>query len=52
VHQETAVIEVEDNGQGIMDEYQSRNFEMYFRANEHSKAMAWALHRQESGRKA
>src|SRR5258706_749418 len=44
VKAETATIEVEDNGQGIMDEYQSRIFEMYFRANEHSKGNGLGLY--------
>ncbi len=44
VSAETATIEVEDNGQGIMNEYQSRIFEMYFRANEHSKGNGLGLY--------
>lgn len=44
VHEDAATIEVEDNGQGIMDEYQSRIFEMYFRANEHSKGNGLGLY--------
>ncbi|HLZ16465.1 MAG TPA: tetratricopeptide repeat protein [Cyclobacteriaceae bacterium] len=39
-----AVIEVQDNGQGIQDQYQSRIFEMYFRANEHSKGNGLGLY--------
>jgi signal transduction histidine kinase len=41
---EMASIEVEDNGQGIMDEYKARIFEMYFRANEHSKGNGLGLY--------
>jgi len=44
VNSETATIEVEDNGQGIMDEYKSRIFEMYFRANENSKGNGLGLY--------
>jgi signal transduction histidine kinase len=44
VHQENAVIEVEDNGQGVKDEYKPRIFEMYFRANEHSKGNGLGLY--------
>ncbi len=44
VHEEAAVIEVEDNGQGIMEEYKPRIFEMYFRANEHSKGNGLGLY--------
>jgi signal transduction histidine kinase len=44
VHEDAATIEVEDNGQGIMDEYKSRIFEMYFRANEHSKGNGLGLY--------
>ncbi len=41
---EVAIIEIEDNGQGIMDEYKSRIFEMYFRANERSKGNGLGLY--------
>jgi signal transduction histidine kinase len=44
VYEEVAVIEVEDNGQGIMDDYKPRIFEMYFRANEHSKGNGLGLY--------
>ncbi len=44
VYQEVAIIEMEDNGQGIMDEYKSRIFEMYFRANERSKGNGLGLY--------
>jgi signal transduction histidine kinase len=44
VNAETVVIEVKDNGQGIMDEYKTRIFEMYFRANEHSKGNGLGLY--------
>jgi signal transduction histidine kinase len=37
-------LEVEDNGQGIPEEYQSRIFEMYFRANERSKGNGLGLY--------
>ncbi|GHN00928.1 hypothetical protein WSM22_24170 [Cytophagales bacterium WSM2-2] len=39
-----ALIEIEDNGQGIHEEYKSRIFEMYFRANEHSKGNGLGLY--------
>ncbi len=39
-----AVIEVIDNGEGILEEYQSRIFEMYFRANERSKGNGLGLY--------
>lgn len=35
---------VEDNGQGILQEYQPRIFEMYFRANERSKGNGLGLY--------
>ncbi len=35
---------VEDNGQGIQEEYQPRIFEMYFRANERSKGNGLGLY--------
>lgn len=35
---------VDDNGQGIQEEYQSRIFEMYFRANERSKGNGLGLY--------
>jgi signal transduction histidine kinase len=38
------VIMVEDNGQGIAEEYQPRIFEMYFRANQHSKGNGLGLY--------
>jgi signal transduction histidine kinase len=44
VHEDAATIDVEDNGQGIMEEYKSRIFEMYFRANEHSKGNGLGLY--------
>ena len=44
VSDKIAVIEVEDNGQGIMEEYKPRIFEMYFRANEHSKGNGLGLY--------
>jgi len=44
VSKDLAVIEVLDNGQGIMEEYKSRIFEMYFRANEHSKGNGLGLY--------
>lgn len=39
-----AIIEVQDNGEGILDEYQPRVFEMYFRANERSKGNGLGLY--------
>ncbi|MBI3218364.1 MAG: tetratricopeptide repeat-containing sensor histidine kinase [Bacteroidetes bacterium] len=39
-----AIIEVQDNGEGILEEYQSRIFEMYFRANERSKGNGLGLY--------
>jgi len=44
VNRNMAVIEVEDNGQGIREEYTPRIFEMYFRANEHSKGNGLGLY--------
>ncbi len=44
VSKDQAVIEVDDNGQGIREEYLSRIFEMYFRANEHSKGNGLGLY--------
>jgi len=44
VNSDHAVIEIEDNGQGIQEEYKSRIFEMYFRANEHSKGNGLGLY--------
>ncbi len=44
VNKENAAIEVQDNGQGIMEEYKPRIFEMYFRANEHSKGNGLGLY--------
>ncbi len=37
-------IEVQDNGQGIGEEYQSRIFEMYYRANQNSKGNGLGLY--------
>ena len=39
-----AILEVEDNGQGILEEYKPRIFEMYFRANENSKGNGLGLY--------
>ncbi|MFN7494695.1 MAG: tetratricopeptide repeat protein [Cyclobacteriaceae bacterium] len=39
-----AIIEVQDNGEGILEEYQPRIFEMYFRANERSKGNGLGLY--------
>lgn len=39
-----AVIVVQDNGEGILEEYQPRIFEMYFRANERSKGNGLGLY--------
>lgn len=44
IDEHLAVFEVEDNGQGIREEYISRIFEMYFRANEHSKGNGLGLY--------
>ena len=41
---QNAVISIEDNGQGILDEYKERIFEMYFRGNEHSKGNGLGLY--------
>ena len=38
------IIEVQDNGQGIHQEYQDRVFDMYFRANERSKGNGLGLY--------
>ncbi len=38
------VVEFEDNGQGIEEEYLDRVFEMYFRGNEHSKGNGLGLY--------
>ncbi len=38
------VMEIQDNGEGIPDEYQDRIFEMYFRANERSKGNGLGLY--------
>jgi signal transduction histidine kinase len=39
-----AYIKVEDNGQGIASEYHSKIFDMFFRANEHSKGSGLGLY--------
>lgn len=39
-----ATLSVEDNGQGILEEYKPRIFEMYFRANENSKGNGLGLY--------
>lgn len=44
VNANMAILEVEDNGQGILEEYKSRIFEMYFRANENSKGNGLGLY--------
>jgi signal transduction histidine kinase len=44
VNTTAAVIEIQDNGQGILEGYKSRIFEMYFRANEHSKGNGLGLY--------
>jgi signal transduction histidine kinase len=44
VSHNSVIIEVADNGQGIDEEYLSRIFEMYFRANEHSKGNGLGLY--------
>jgi signal transduction histidine kinase len=41
---EGVVIEVEDNGQGIEEEFLGRVYEMYFRGNEHSKGNGLGLY--------
>jgi len=38
------IIEIEDNGQGIREEYTDKIFEMYFRANERSKGNGLGLY--------
>jgi signal transduction histidine kinase len=43
-HQGELMIEILDNGQGIGEEYQSRIFEMYFRANQNSKGNGLGLY--------
>jgi signal transduction histidine kinase/TPR repeat protein len=43
-HSEGVMIEVEDNGQGIEEEFLGRVFEMYFRGNEHSKGNGLGLY--------
>ena len=43
-HDEHVVIEIEDNGQGIRDEYKGRIFDMYFRANDRSKGNGLGLY--------
>ena len=43
-HDEHVVIEIEDNGQGIRDEYKDRIFDMYFRANDRSKGNGLGLY--------
>lgn len=44
VNEEQLEMMVEDNGQGIMAEYQPRIFEMYFRANDRSKGNGLGLY--------
>ena len=41
---EEIIVEVQDNGQGIEEEYQERIFEMYFRGNERSKGNGLGLY--------
>jgi signal transduction histidine kinase len=43
-HDEQVIIEIEDNGQGIRDEYKDRIFDMYFRANDRSKGNGLGLY--------
>jgi signal transduction histidine kinase len=43
-HGEEVIIEIEDNGQGIRDEYKDRIFDMYFRANDRSKGNGLGLY--------
>ncbi len=43
-HQDGVMIEVEDNGQGIEEEFLGRVYEMYFRGNEHSKGNGLGLY--------
>jgi signal transduction histidine kinase len=38
------IIEIEDNGQGIRDEYKDKVFDMYFRANDRSKGNGLGLY--------
>lgn len=40
----SVVMEIQDNGQGISEEYHSHIFEMYFRANERSKGNGLGLY--------
>jgi len=42
--QDTLVLLVEDNGQGIAQQYQERIFEMYFRGNDRSKGNGLGLY--------
>jgi signal transduction histidine kinase len=42
--EDKVVIEVEDNGEGILPEYHDKVFEMYFRANERSKGNGLGLY--------
>jgi pentatricopeptide repeat protein len=44
VNVNVVILEVEDNGQGILEEYKPRIFEMYFRANENSKGNGLGLY--------
>lgn len=44
VDENMATLSVEDNGQGILEEYKARIFEMYFRANENSKGNGLGLY--------
>ncbi len=41
---ESITIEIEDNGQGIEEEYQHQIFDMYYRANERSKGNGLGLY--------
>jgi signal transduction histidine kinase len=41
---DSLTIEIEDNGQGIPEEYQRQIFDMYFRANERSKGNGLGLY--------
>ena len=43
VRDEFVILEIADNGQGIDPQYQHRIFEMYYRANEHSKGNGLGL---------
>ena len=38
------IIEIEDNGQGIREEYREKIFDMYYRANERSKGNGLGLY--------